>query len=55
MSKKIILTMLAAAMLAFVNPSEAQQPKKVPADRIPRSRIGFVRNSPHPGISPRVA
>jgi len=35
MSKKIILTMLATAMLAFVNPSEAQQQKKVP-------RIGFL-------------
>ena len=30
MSKKIILTMLAAAMLAIVNLSQAQQPKKVP-------------------------
>ena len=34
MVNKIILTMLATAMLAFVNPSEAQQPKKVP-------RIGY--------------
>ena len=35
MSNKIILTMLALAMLAFVNLSEAQQPKKV-------SRIGYL-------------
>ena len=35
MSKKIILTMLATAMLAFVNLSQAQQPKKV-------SRIGYL-------------
>ena len=34
MVNKIILSMLATAMFAFVNPSEAQQPKKVP-------RIGY--------------
>src|SRR5437660_3488302 len=35
MSKKIILTVLATAMLAFVNLSEAQQPAKIP-------RIGYL-------------
>ena len=35
MSKKIILIMLATVMLALVNLSEAQQPKKVP-------RIGYL-------------
>src|ERR671925_2450617 len=35
MSNKIILTMLATAMLAFVNLSEAQQPKKI-------ARIGYL-------------
>jgi hypothetical protein len=43
MSKNIILTMLATAMFAFVNPSEAQELRKVP-------RIGFLSGaslSPH--------
>jgi putative ABC transport system substrate-binding protein len=38
MSKKIILTMLANVILALVNLSEAQQPKKVP-------RIGYLTSS----------
>jgi len=38
MSKKIILIMLATVMLALVNLSEAQQPKKVP-------RIGYLTSS----------
>ena len=47
MSKKIILTMLATAMLAFVNLSQAQQPKKVP--RIGYLDLGsvFVGERPH--------
>jgi putative ABC transport system substrate-binding protein len=46
MSKKIILTMLATAMLAFVNLSEAQQPKKVP-------RIGYLSTNDPAGESAR--
>jgi hypothetical protein len=35
MSSKIILTMLATVMLAFMTPSAAQKPKEVP-------RIGYL-------------
>jgi ABC-type uncharacterized transport system substrate-binding protein len=41
MSKKIVLTMFATAMLAFVNLSQAQQPKKV-------HRIGYLSSSSDP-------
>jgi putative tryptophan/tyrosine transport system substrate-binding protein len=41
MSNKVILTMLATAMLAFVNLSQAQQPVKIP-------RIGFVTSAGNP-------
>ena len=49
MSKKIILIMLATAMLAFVNLSQAQQPQKV-------SRIGFLFPRPpaHSSLSSRL-
>jgi len=35
MNKKILVSILAVAMLAFVHPAEAQQPKKIP-------RIGML-------------
>ncbi len=38
MNKKILVSMLAVVILAFVHPAEAQQPKKVP-------RIGFLFGS----------
>jgi putative ABC transport system substrate-binding protein len=47
MSNKIILTMLATAMLAFVNLSQAQQTKKVP-------RIGYVAGASRSNISARI-
>src|SRR6478672_7182718 len=38
MNKKILVSILAVVILAFVHPAEAQQPKKVP-------RIGFLFGS----------
>jgi putative ABC transport system substrate-binding protein len=47
MSKKIILTMLATAMLAFVIPAEAQKPAKVP-------RIGFLTTGTRVASAPGI-
>src|SRR4029077_21022408 len=41
MNKKILVSILAVVILAFVHPAEAQQPKKVP-------RIGYVSGSGDP-------
>jgi len=45
MNKKIILTMVATAILAFGNPTGAQQPAKVP-------RIGWLAAGSASGVAP---